>query len=176
MQNLSVPDQISHSRFSHCSRHMHHACYKPKSHSNEPITLSQLSQYYLYAVPAPASVAVTSSPITVGDPATLNCTVELVPAVMNSDLVALVVDVQLNRPDGNLLSLSGPILSGTTFTYITQVHSFGRNDSGVYTCGASVRPKPSLSEFLTESSQRFASASVTTGIILCPCTQAHCTD
>ena len=111
-----------------------------------------------------------SSPITVNDPVTLNCTVKLVPAVTNSDLSALVVDVQLSRPNGSPLSLSGPIISDTTFTYTTQVNSFGRNDSGVYTCGASVRPKPSLSEFLTESSQQFGSARVTTGI---NCIQAH---
>ena len=121
---------------------------------------------YLYAVPAPASVVVTSSAITAGEPATLNCTVELVPTVTNSDLSAVVVDVQLSRPDGSLLSLSGPILSGTTITYTTRVNSFGRNESGVYTCRASVRPKPSLSEFLTESSQLSGSTRVTAGIKL----------
>ena len=121
---------------------------------------------YVYTVPAPASVVVTSSDITAGDPATLNCTVEWVQAVTNSDLSAVVVDVQLSGPDGSLLSLSGPNLSGTTFTYTTRVDSFGRNESGVYTCGASIRPKPSLSKFLTGPSQLSGSARVTAGIKL----------
>ena len=62
---------------------------------------------------------------------------------MASEIRLLMVDTQLFR-DGTLLTLTGPIVSGTTFTYTTQLKSFGRSDSGHYTCAASVRLEPTL--------------------------------
>ena len=60
--------------------------------------------------------------------------------VVDSDLSLLMVDAQLSR-DGTPLTLTGPTVTGTTFTYTIQLDSLGRNDSGNYTCTATVRPE-----------------------------------
>ena len=104
------------------------------------------------------------SPIrSVGSRVILNCTVEMDPAVTNSDLSLLMVDAQLSR-DGTPLALTGPTVTGTTFTYTRVVNSFGRSDSGNYTCTATVRPQPS-STFLIASEAHSDFARITTGII-----------
>ena len=72
---------------------------------------------------------------------TVTCTVVLNSAVLESDLSLLTVSAQLTHPNGSVLSQSNTT-SGTTFTYNTQLNSFGRNDSGNYTCTATVRPQP----------------------------------
>ena len=87
------------------------------------------------------------SPVSLQSDVTLSCTVELGPAVSQSDVPLLTVDAQLSR-DGTPLALSGLTVTGTTFTYTIQLDSFGRSDSGNYTCTATVRPQPT-STYLT---------------------------
>ena len=53
------------------------------------------------------------------------------------------VDTQLYG-DGAPLTLTGPTIRDTNFTYTRQFESFGRNDSGNYTCTATVGPDPAL--------------------------------
>ena len=60
---------------------------------------------------------------------------------MESELSLLNVSAQLSR-DGTPLTLTGPTVSGTTFTYTTQLRSFGENDTGNYTCTVTVEPHP----------------------------------
>ena len=122
---------------------------------------------YLYvslsSVPPPVSVTITSdqaNPINTGSTVTLTCIVELGPSVVDSDLSVVMVDAQLSR-DGTPLTLTGPTVAGTTFTYTIQLDSFGRSDSGNYNCTATVRPHPP-SIFLTESGEQFNTARVTT--------------
>ena len=69
-------------------------------------------------------------------------------AVLPSDLSLLVVNASLTRPDGDVLDLSNPMISGTTFAYTTQVNSFGDSDIGNYTCTATISPQ-STSTYLT---------------------------
>ena len=78
-----------------------------------------------------------------GSDVTLTCTLNLHSAIVPSELLLLMVDTQLSR-DGTLLALSGPTVSGTTFTYTRQFESFGRSDSGNYTCTATVGPDPAF--------------------------------
>ena len=91
-------------------------------------------------------------PVTLGSDVTINCTVKLDAAVMESELSLLAVDAQLSR-DGVTLNLSNLIISGTSFTYTTVVNSFGRSDSGNYSCAASIR---SNSSYLTENMSRIS--------------------
>ena len=77
------------------------------------------------------------SPILDGTNVTLTCSVTMGQGVLPSDLSLLMVDTQLSR-DGTTLPLTGPMVSGTTFTYTIQLNSFGRNDSGNYACSANV--------------------------------------
>ena len=76
-----------------------------------------------------------------GSDVTLTCTLELnsVVTVVASEIFLLTVDTQLSR-DGTPLTLTGPTVTGTTFTYTRRFESFGRSDSGNYTCTATVGP------------------------------------
>ena len=85
--------------------------------------------------------------VVVGSDITLTCTLALNSAIMGSEKTLLMVDAQLSR-DGTQLALTGLTVTGTTFTYTTAVNSFGRSDSGNYTCTATIRPRPS-STYLT---------------------------
>ena len=118
-------------------------------------------------VPDPQSVVVSSNLGNIvlnGSAITLSCTVELGPAVLESELSSIMVDAQLSR-GGIALALTGPTVSGTTLTYSTELNPFGRSDSGNYTCGVTVRALSPLSAFLTGVSQLSDTARVTTGIL-----------
>ena len=93
---------------------------------------------------------------------TVNCVVELNPSVMESELSLLMVSAQLLR-DGTPLTLNGPTVSGTTFTYTRRFESFGRSDSGNYTCNATVEPIPTLT-YLNGSAPLANTARVTIGV------------
>ena len=90
------------------------------------------------------------------------CVVELGPSVMESDLSLLMVDAQLSR-DGTPLTLTSQTVTGTTFTYTRRFESFGRSDSGNYTCTATIRPQPS-STYLTGSGSQSDTAKITIGV------------
>ena len=94
------------------------------------------------AVPAPVSVSVTSDPVSpiqpVGSAVALTCTVELSPAVVT--LANLTVTTVWTGPAGfNATNTAQPVMGNTT-TYIStaMVSSFGRNDSGYYSCKSNI--------------------------------------
>ena len=92
-----------------------------------------------------------SSPVNdITSSVTVNCVIELGPSVMESDVSLLMVNAQLSR-DGTQLTLSGPTVSGTIFTYTRQFETFGRSDSGNYTCTATIRPQPTAATYLSAS-------------------------
>ena len=84
----------------------------------------------------------TSDVVTVGTGIILTCTLVFNLAIVASDVSLLMVDTQLSR-DGTLLTLTGPTVTGATITFTTQFNSFGKSDSGNYTCTATVAPQPS---------------------------------
>ena len=63
------------------------------------------------------------------------------------------VEAQLIKPSGRILNLPNPVISGTTFTFTTEVKSFSDSDVGNYTCSATVRPGPS-SSYLTGTGEQ----------------------
>ena len=104
-------------------------------------------------MPSP-TVTLSSVPtgtIAAGSIVTLTCTVTMNQAVRESDLSWLMVEARLTRPDGTMLSLLNPVISGTTFTFTTRLSPFGRSDAGNYMCRATVRPQTSVSSYLTAS-------------------------
>ena len=116
-------------------------------------------------VPDPQSVFLTSSPAAPninGDGVTLTCTVNMRQEILDSEIFLLVVDAWLSQPNGTPLALTGPRVTGTTFTYTAQLNSFGRSDSGNYTCTATVRPQPS-SVYLNGTGELSSTTRVTTG-------------
>ena len=80
--------------------------------------------------------------VTIGTGTTLTCTLVFDLVIVASDLSLIMVDAQLSR-DGTPLTLTDPTVTGTTFIYTTQFNSFGRTDSGDYTCTATIAPQPS---------------------------------
>ena len=101
-----------------------------------------------------------SSPVNdITSTVTVNCVVELGP---ESELSLLMVSAQLSR-DRTPLTLTGPTVSGTTFTYTTLLDSFGRSDSGNYTCNATVEPKPTVT-YLNGSAPLANTARITIGV------------
>ena len=64
-------------------------------------------------------------------------------AVLSSEIFLVTVDAQLFM-DGNQLDLTGPIVTGTIFTYTALLKSFQESDFGSYTCTATVKPHASL--------------------------------
>ena len=107
-------------------------------------------------------MTITSDPVSpiwpVGSNVTLNCTVELSPAVD----VPVTVNTVWTGPDGFKTTNTAQLAIGNTTTYTSKaiVSSFGRNQSGVYTCTAIVR---STSPFLTDSRSKSGKARVTVG-------------
>ena len=77
----------------------------------------------------------------------LTCVVKLNLAIQNSEIFLLTIEAQLSR-NGTPLPLTGPTVTGTTFTYTTQLRLFQQSDFGNYTCTATVSPSPS-STYLT---------------------------
>ena len=102
------------------------------------------------------SVAVVSSSITAGSDVTLTCTVNLDPAVD----VPVTVDTVWTGPTNFMENRTAArVGSTTTYTSTAMVSSFGRDQSGVYTCTTTVS---STSSFIS-SSMGSASIRVTAG-------------
>ena len=120
---------------------------------------------FLYIVSSPTSVIVTSDPIIpirpVGFDVTLTCTVELSPAV---DII-VIVNTVWTGPDGFMsTNTAQPVMgSTTTYTSTAMVSSFGRDQSGVYTCTATVS---STSQYLITIGSLVGSATIIAGQIL----------
>ena len=119
-------------------------------------------------VPDPQSVIVSSSSLgdTVlnGAAITVTCSVDFASTVMGIELPLLTVDAELSR-DGVPLPLTGPTVTGTTLVYSTRLSSFGRKDSGNYTCQVTVGASSNnYSPYLDGISHLSHTARLTTGI------------
>ena len=113
-------------------------------------------------VPAPASIAIVSNkpnPIRpIGSTVTLTCTVELSPAVD----VPVTVNIHLSDPAGSPLNTTLPLVSGSSYTTTAMISSFGRNQSGIYTCTMNTS-STLTSPFITSSKTRFGTFRITAG-------------
>ena len=101
---------------------------------------------------------VSSDPVSpvqpVGSDVTLTCTVELSPAV---DVPVTVITVWAGL-DGFMTTNTAQPVMGSSTTYISTaiVSSFGRDQSGVYTCTATVSStSPFISSSMESMSARF---------------------
>ena len=103
---------------------------------------------------------------------TLTCTADLDPAID----IPVTVNIQLRDPAGRTLTTTTPSVSGSTYSSMATISSFGRDQSGLYTCSATVSPSPP-SSFLSGSSSRSGTLRVTTGgaviLHLLPSKYAH---
>ena len=110
------------------------------------------------------STSVTSNPASpirpIGSAVTLICTVVLSPAVD----VPVAVNIHLSDPTGSPLITTTPSVSGSNYTSIAMVNSFGREDSGLYTCRVSIS---STLPFIRNSNPKSVASKVTIGEFWC---------
>ena len=84
----------------------------------------------------------------IGSNVSLTCTVGLQPSTA-STTVPLMLTILITDPAGNALSTAMNVVSGSTYTSRKTISLFGRSQSGVYMCDATLT-SPSL--HLSESS------------------------
>ena len=120
--------------------------------------------FFCLSVSAPTFVTVSNSSVIVGSTVTLTCTVELSPAVD----VPVTVNTVWTGPAGFSTTNTAQAMAGNTTTYTSTaiVSSFGRAQSGNYTCTATVS---SSFLFITGTGSRSGTAKVTIGEYYCPC-------
>ena len=94
----------------------------------------------------------------VGSTVTLTCMADLDPAID----VPVTVNIELRDPAGGTLTATTPSVSGSTYSSMATISLFGRDQSGLYTCSATVSPSPPNS-FLSGSSLQSETLRVTTG-------------
>ena len=119
-------------------------------------------------VPSPTTVIVTSvtlSPIRpVGSAVTMTCTVELSPVVN----IPVNVTTVWTGPAGLMTTNTAQPVVGSTTNYAStaMIRSFGRNESGVYTCTATAT---TTSAYLRDSASHSGTATLTVGkeTVLC---------
>ena len=120
---------------------------------------------HLITVPAPASIKLTSNkpnPIRpVGSDITVTCTIILSPAVD----VPVTVNINLSDPAGRTLTTTTPAVSGSTHTTTAMISSFGRNQSGIYTCEVNTSTTLTPS-FITDGKTRFETFRITAGELI----------
>ena len=75
----------------------------------------------------------------------------------------MTVNIQLSDPAGRTLTATTPSVSGSTYSSMATISSFGRDQSGLYNCSATVSLSPPNS-FLSGSSLRSGTLRVTTGM------------
>ena len=113
-------------------------------------------------VPTPVSV-ILSPPYAgiiqpVGSTITMTCTVELSPVVN----VPVTVITEWTGPAGFVVNITAQPVEGSTTNYTSRavIGSFGRNESGVYTCKATVT---STFPFLRDSASSSGTSRITVG-------------
>ena len=108
----------------------------------------------------------------IGSSVTLTCMADFDPVI---NVAGVTVNVQLSAPAGSPSITTTPSVSGSTYSSMATISSFGRTDSGVYTCTVTVSPSPS-NLFLSGSSSRSETLRVTTGetmTLITSLTHAH---
>ena len=103
----------------------------------------------------------------IGSSVTITCTVGL-PSMVVDTTVPLVVNIYLANSEGIQLHTTAQSISGSTYSYNSEavIRSFGRPQSGIYTCEATVS---SPSRHLTESSTATDETSISSGIYIITC-------
>ena len=102
------------------------------------------------------------NPILPGSEITLNCSVVLSPVVMVQDIQLLMIEVQFYK-DGILVTSvnDSTVIIGTALIYSAEMITFERNDSGNYTCNATL--KSTLTHLVTSHPSSSDNIKVSTG-------------
>ena len=95
----------------------------------------------------------------IGSTVSLTCMADFNPVI---SIPGVTVNIQLSDPAGSPLTATTPSVSGSTYSIMATISSFGGNQSGVYTCTATVSPSPP-NLFLSGGGSQPATLRVTTG-------------
>ena len=95
----------------------------------------------------------------VGSTVTLTCMADFDPVI---SVPGVTVNIELRDPAGSPLTATTPSVSGSTYSSMATISSFGRDQSGLYTCSATVSPSPPNS-FLSGGGSQTETLRVTTG-------------
>ena len=113
-----------------------------------------------FSVLAPMLISISSNPASpirpIGSAVNLTCTVILSPLVN----VPVTVAIHLSEPFGSPLTTTTPSISGSTYTSTAMISSFGKEESGFYTCRASIS---SNFPFIRDSRPNSVTSKVTVG-------------
>lgn len=97
-------------------------------------------------VPSLTELRISSSPSSpirpIGARVTINCSCDIAQSLPTRYIgtgVVVTVSISLRNPSGRLLATTSPVVNGSMYTSSAVVNSFERDQSGVYTCTASVR-------------------------------------
>ena len=75
----------------------------------------------------------------------LDCSCDIAPNLPAEHIdVGATVSISLSDPAGTLLSSTAPLVAGTVYTSSAVISSFGRDQSGLYTCTVSVTSSSSF--------------------------------
>lgn len=82
-----------------------------------------------------------SSPVRpIGSRVNLNCSGDIAPNLPAEYIdIGVTVRISLQDPSGRQLATTAPLVFGTVYTSSAVISSFGRDQSGIYTCTASMR-------------------------------------
>ena len=123
------------------------------------------NRFLIILVPRPTAIRMSMNQVNplmvrpIGSTVTLTCMADVDPALGG---VPVTVNIQLRDPAGRLLTATTPSVSGSTYSSMATISSFGRDQSGLYTCSATVSPSPPNS-FLSDSSPQHETLRVTVG-------------
>ena len=83
----------------------------------------------------------------IGSRVSLNCSCDIAPNLPAEYIdIGVLVSISLRDPSGTLLSATvtvhAPLVYGTVYTSSAVINSFGRDQSGIYNCTASVNSSP----------------------------------
>ena len=99
----------------------------------------------------------------IGSDVTLTCSMSLASGPGIDVLLNVTFELLRMDPAGSPLTTAPPSVSESMYVTTATISSFGRNDSGVYTCRAIVS---SMNTHLTNSSNASNTLRVTTGTIM----------
>ena len=82
----------------------------------------------------------------IGASVSLNCSCDIAQSLPAEyiNVLELTVSISLQDPSGRQLATTAPQVSGTVYSTSAVISSLGRDQSGVYTCTASVRTSSSF--------------------------------
>ena len=124
-------------------------CYRSDKLSVTVMIILHVCMHKINAVPPLMELSITSSPPSpirpIGTGVIVNCSCDIGQSLPTRVLdIDIIVSISLRDPFGRLLATTIPLVNGSMYTSSAVISTFGRDQSGFYTCTASVRASSSF--------------------------------